>query len=55
MGVLKDKTRILATHAIDFLDVCDSIICIEKGRVVFQGHYDEVKDNEYMKKLLDIH
>jgi len=35
MGVLKDKTRILATHAIDFLDVCDSIICLDKGNVVF--------------------
>lgn len=55
MGVLKDKTRILATHAIDFLDVCDSIICLDKGNVVFQGHYNEVKDNEYMKKLMDIH
>lgn len=46
MGELKDKTRILATHAIDFLDVCDSIIMLDKGKVVFKGPYDEVKDNE---------
>lgn len=55
MGKLKDKTRILVTHAIDFLSVSDSIILLEKGKVVFKGHYDEVKDNEYLKKLMKIH
>lgn len=55
MGRLKDKTRILATHAIDFLDVCDSIILLEKGKVIFKGPYEEVKDNEYLIKLMKIH
>lgn len=55
MGALKDKTRILATHAIDFLDVCDSIILLDKGKVIFKGPYEEVKDNEYLKKLIAIH
>lgn len=55
MGELKDKTRILATHAIDFLDVCDSIIMLDKGEVVFKGPYEEVKNNEYLQKLVAIH
>ena len=28
MGELKDKTRILVTHAVDFLHLCDKIIVI---------------------------
>jgi len=55
MDVLKNKTLILATHAIDFLEVCDSIIFLEKGRVVFKGNFEEVKDNEYLIKLMEIH
>lgn len=55
MGAMKNKTRILATHAIDFLDVCDSIILLDKGKIIFKGPYEEVKDNEYLKKLISIH
>jgi len=55
MGSLRDKTRILATHAIDFLHVCDSIILLDKGKVIFKGPYEEVKDNEYLVKLINIH
>jgi len=35
MGLLKEKTRILTTHAIDFLQVCDKIVCLDKGKVIF--------------------
>jgi len=45
----------LATHAIDFLQVCDSIIFLDEGRVVFKGPYEEVKDNEYLINLMEIH
>lgn len=31
MGKLRDKTRILVTHAIDFLEHVDRIIIMEKG------------------------
>mmetsp|Transcript_29533 Transcript_29533/g.39949 ORF Transcript_29533/g.39949 Transcript_29533/m.39949 type:complete len:146 (+) Transcript_29533:1428-1865(+) len=55
MGKLKDKTRVLVTHAIDFLSVSDSIILLDKGKVVLKGHYEEVKDNEYLVKLMKIH
>jgi ABC-type bacteriocin/lantibiotic exporter with double-glycine peptidase domain len=30
-GVLKDKTRILVTHAVDFLHTADRIILLKDG------------------------
>ena len=49
------KTRVLVTHAIDFLHLVDSIILLKEGRVVFKGPYEEVKDNAYLKELVSIH
>ena len=54
-GLLKGKTRILVTHAVDFLNVADRIIIMNKGRVRAQGSYEELKDNEYMKQVIEIH
>ena len=51
MEKLKNKTRILVTHAIDFLQFADSIIYFRDGRVVFQGSYQEVKGSAYLKEL----
>lgn len=39
------KTRVLVTHAIDFLHLVDSIILLKAGKVVFKGSYEEVKSN----------
>ena len=55
MGELKTKTRILVTHAIDFLHLADQIIVFKKGRVFLDGTFDELKDNSYLVKLLKIH
>ena len=33
-GVLKDRTRILVTHAIDFLPKADHIVMMDKGRII---------------------
>jgi len=30
-GMLKDKTRVLVTHSIDFLHMADHIIMMDKG------------------------
>lgn len=54
-GVLKDKTRILVTHAIDFLHLADRIIVMHNGEVAQDGTYDQVKDTKLMKELLIIH
>lgn len=55
MGELKTKTRILVTHAIDFLHLADQIIVFKKGCVFLDGKFDELKDNPYLVKLLKIH
>ena len=33
LGCLKEKTRILATHAIDVLHLADKIILLDQGRI----------------------
>ena len=42
-GVLKDKTRILVTHALDFLSQADHIIMMDNGTIEAQGTFDELK------------
>ena len=54
-GLLKDKTRILVTHAIDFVHLADRVVIMKKGKVYAQGTYEELKDNEYMQQVMDIH
>jgi ABC-type bacteriocin/lantibiotic exporter with double-glycine peptidase domain len=46
LGKLKDKTRILVTHAIDFVHFADTIIIMEKGRIAAKGSFEDLKDNE---------
>lgn len=45
-GMLKDKTRILVTHSIDFLHMADKIVMMDKGQITAQGTYDELMENE---------
>jgi len=52
MGHLKQKTRILVTHAIDYVHMADKIIIMDKGQIVGQGSYDELKDNEILGNLV---
>lgn len=52
---LSKRTRVLVTHSVDFLHLADSIILLKNGRVVFNGPYEEVKHNDYMKELYAIH
>ncbi len=39
---LKNKTRILVTHAIQYLQYCDRIILMEKGKIRWEGDYQEL-------------
>lgn len=55
MTKFKQKTRVLVTHAIDFLHLVDSIVLLKQGKVVFKGSYDEVKSNPYLMELVAIH
>jgi len=33
-GILKDKTRILVTHAVDFVHLADKIVIMNDGKIV---------------------
>lgn len=43
---IRNKTRVLVTHAIDFIHLSDKVILMENGRIVAQGTYSELRDNE---------
>jgi ABC-type bacteriocin/lantibiotic exporter with double-glycine peptidase domain len=32
-GLLKDRTRVLVTHAVDFLHLADRIVIMKEGRI----------------------
>ena len=55
MNKFKLKTRILVTHAVDFLAFVDTIILLKKGEIVLKGSYEELKDTEYLKEIINIH
>ena len=50
-----NKTRILVTHAIDFLNLVDRIILMKDGQILLAGTYDELKDDPYLLQLKNIH
>jgi ABC-type bacteriocin/lantibiotic exporter with double-glycine peptidase domain len=51
----KEKTRILVTHAVDFLHLVDKIVLLKKGEIALVGTYDSLKDSEYLKEIISIH
>ena len=54
-GILKEKTRILVTHAVDFVHLADKVVIINEGRIIAQGSYSELEDHPYMRQIQDIH
>ena len=49
---LKDKTRILITNELTNLSYVDRIICMEKGKIIFSGNYNEFNDKFGTKNLV---
>lgn len=54
LGHLRDKTRVLVTHAIDFIHLADKIVIMEKGRISAQGTLENLFDNPQLRKLMEI-
>jgi len=54
LGELKNKTRILVTHAIDFIHLADRIVILDNGEIVACGKYEELSDNEQFQNLIKI-
>ena len=55
MRKLARKTRVLVTHAVDFLHLADTIVCLKHGNIEFQGKFEDVKSNPYLMELIKIH
>jgi len=53
-GMLSNKTRILVTHAIDFIHMADKIVIMDKGKIEAQGTYEELQENEIFQRLQKI-
>ena len=51
-GLLKGKTRILCTHAVEFLHLADTVIVMKGGRVHVKGTFKEVVGNPMVQEIL---
>ena len=47
-GILKDKTRVLVTHAVDFVHLADKIVIMNEGRIIAQGSHKELAEHPYL-------
>lgn len=55
VGLMKDSTRILVTHAVDFIHLADHVIILKDGKVEAQGAYEDIKKHAYMAEIQEIH
>ena len=52
---IKNKTVILITHRLKTLKICDQIILIDDGTLVYKGTYNKLKNNKFLfKDLVDL-
>ena len=52
-GLLKRKTRILVTHAVDFLHLADRIVIMAGGRITAQGTMKDLEDDPHLKQVME--
>ena len=58
LGLLGNKTRIFATHGLNFLPHADRIVCLDNGTIAEQGSYDfltQAGGSSAFKALMDTH
>lgn len=46
-GYLKNKTRILVTHQIKYLENASNIVFMDKGKILTQGTFDKIKTYDH--------
>ena len=52
---LKDKTRVLVTHSVEYLSHFDKIVLLRSGRIAKVGTFEQVQDDFFIQKLKQIH
>ena len=52
-GYLKHKTRILITHALQYIAHADRIVYMKEGKVYWIGTYSEIKAQRFYTKFVD--
>jgi ABC-type bacteriocin/lantibiotic exporter with double-glycine peptidase domain len=55
LNELQNKTRLLVTHAVDFLHLVDEIIVMKQGEIVLKGSFEEIKNEPYLVEIINIH
>lgn len=53
-GFLQGRTRLVITHNLGYLKEFDRIVFMDKGRIVFDGTYEEILDKEFYLELKNI-
>jgi ATP-binding cassette, subfamily C (CFTR/MRP), member 1 len=53
LSELKHKTRILVTHAVEFLDKVDRVIIMEKGRIKYFAPYEDLSHSEEIQHIIE--
>ena len=49
---LKDKTRILVTHAIQYCNRADRIVYMKDGKIEWEGDFDQLEKQEFYKNMV---
>jgi len=55
LGELKEKTRLLVTHQIQYLSLADRIVVMDGGKIVAQGKLEEVESHIDLSSLHQAH
>ena len=50
---LSNKTRILVTHALQYISFSDRIIYMNKGEIKWVGTYEEIKEKDFFKTFYE--
>lgn len=51
LGVLKETTVLIITHAVQYAKTADCVYVMEKGEIIQKGDYEDVKENELFQKF----
>lgn len=51
LNYLNNKTRILVTHALQYLKFVDRIVILKEGRITWEGTYDELIQQEFYSDM----